>query len=76
MAVPGSLAGGKAVEVAQDGSTPASRAIQAFVRPGLVRPRDVHVLSVAPDRHEAIALAGPAVDDLRPHGLDPPCHPV
>jgi nucleotide-binding universal stress UspA family protein len=74
--VPETWAEGHSVVVAYDGSLAAARALHAFQGTGLERSRDIHVVSVHPDRKEAARHAERAVDYLRFHEIRAAAHPL
>ena len=59
-----------------DGSIPAMRTLQLFALLGLAGDSPVRVLSAAPTRAEALALAEPGAAYLRAHGLAASALPV
>ena len=67
--VPRTLGPGEAVIVAFDGSLEASHALCAFAASGLGLGRDVHVVSIAPERQVAADHAARAVEFLTFHEI-------
>lgn len=68
VAVPDREVSGGSVMLATDGSLQAARAVQLWQALGLHGPREVHVLSVAPDRAEAARHVQRVVEFLHFHG--------
>lgn len=57
------------VLVAYDGSAPAAKALQLAALLGIFGSSAVHILSVGPDRAQAMGMATRAQDFLKPHGV-------
>jgi nucleotide-binding universal stress UspA family protein len=74
--VPEAWREGRSVVVAFDGSFPAARALFAFRASGLDQGRQVHVVSVRPERGEALRVAERAVEYLRSHEIRSAAYPV
>jgi nucleotide-binding universal stress UspA family protein len=68
--VPEKTPSGDGIIVAYDGSPAASRALQAFVASGLAEGKEVHVISVQPEREVAERQAERAVEYLRLHDIE------
>jgi nucleotide-binding universal stress UspA family protein len=66
----------QAIMIAYDAHPPASRALYAFLQSGLAKSRDVHVVCVHKDRHQATADAALAVDFLIMHEVKATVHPI
>jgi nucleotide-binding universal stress UspA family protein len=69
LVLPRSPVRGQCALVAYDGSLRAARAMASFVHSGLARNRDVHVLSLHSEQHQAEAMAQSGAKYLGRHGI-------
>lgn len=76
VAVPKDTPGGSTVMVAYDGSLQSARALQAVSASGVATDREVHIVSVNPDKVEAARVADRAVEFLGFHNIKAHPHPL